>query len=257
VARFVCLYGFCDGQCTVGYRDLGGVEGAARSCWRTSGAVRFVVQVLNPRGSARGFGWLDRRGMVGDVACLALAPRSSMLIERTRLWLSTWDVPRFRRALEAKETARPDQLDASVLDDLFVDDVVSHDAASGKEEVIDRWRGWAGEGTSAEAGGVYADDLHSVATVELSGGRGNTVEQALIFHLDDGKVTEFWSLPTEAAVVAALVSGEDVPAHPYMEVFETAEATRERNTFELDDIANICAFLREDVVTWTRRPLTF
>jgi hypothetical protein len=96
-------------------------------------------------------------------------------------------------------------------------------------------------------GGVYADGLHTIATVALSGVSGNTVEQALIFHLDDGKVTEFWSLPTEAAVAAALVSGEDVPAHPYMDVFETAEATRERNTFEPEDIANIHAFLREDV----------
>jgi len=157
------------------------------------------------------------------------------------------DVQRFRRALEARKTALPDQGDASVVDDLFVDNVVWHGIASGKEEVIDRWRGWAGEATKAEVGGVYADGLHTIATVELSSGSGNTVEQALIFHLDDGKVTEFWSLPTGAAVAAALVSGGDVPAHPYVEVFETAEATRERNTFEPEDIANIHAFLREDV----------
>ena len=147
------------------------------------------------------------------------------------------DVQRFRRALEAGKTERPDQPDGSVLDDLFADSVVWHDTASGKEEVIDRWRAWAREGMRAEVGGVYADGLHTIATVE----------QALIFHLDNGRVTEFWSLPTEAVVAAALVSGEDVPAHPYMEVFESAEATRERNTFEPEDIANIHAFLREDV----------
>ena len=157
------------------------------------------------------------------------------------------DVHRFRRALEARKTERPDQPDASVLDDLFADDIVWHDTASGKEEVIDRWRAWARAGTRAEVGGVYADGLHTIATVELTGESGNTLEQALIFHLDNGKVTEFWSLPTEAVVAAALASGEDAPAHPYMEVFETAEATRERNTFEPQDIANIHAFLREDV----------
>jgi SnoaL-like domain len=157
------------------------------------------------------------------------------------------DLERFRRALEVRRTDGRDQPDVSVLDDLFVENVVWHDAASGKERVIDRWQAWAHEGTKAKVGGVYADGLHTIATVELSGASGNTVEQALIFHLDSGKVTEFWSLPTEAAVAAALVSGEVVPTHPFMEVFEAAEATRERNTFEPEDIANIDAFLREDV----------
>lgn len=155
------------------------------------------------------------------------------------------DAQRFRRALEARKAER--QPDASVLDDLLADDVVWHETARGRAEVLDRWPAWARAGVRVEVTGVYADGQHTIATVELSGESGKTIEQGLIFHVENGKATEFWSLPTEAVLADALARGDDVPVHPHMDVFEAAEQTRERNTFEPEDIANINAFLREDV----------
>jgi ketosteroid isomerase-like protein len=77
---------------------------------------------------------------------------------------------------------------------------------------------------------------------------GQKVDQALVFHLGgDGRVTELWSLPTERAIADALTRGEPLPEHRHLPVFRTAEETRARNTFEPDDLANIGAFLREDV----------
>ncbi len=153
------------------------------------------------------------------------------------------DVQRFRRALEARKSPGAD---TDLLDDLFTDDVVWHGTAGGKSDVLEQWQSWSRDGTAAEVGEVYADGLHTIATAKVSRG-GNAVEQALIFHVADGKVTEFWSLPSEAQVADALAGSGEVPAHRNFRVFATAEETRERNTFEPDDIANIEAFLREDV----------
>jgi hypothetical protein len=68
---------------------------------------------------------------------------------------------------------------------------------------------------------------------------GKEVEQAVIFHVADGKVTELWSLPTDRDIADAFARGEPVPEHRYLEVFHVAEDTRERNTFEPQDLENI------------------
>jgi hypothetical protein len=86
-----------------------------------------------------------------------------------------------------------------------------------------------------------------VAVLRHSGVGGQEVEQAVIFHVADGKVTELWSLPTDRDIADAFARGEPVPDHRYLEVFHVAKDTRERNTFEPQDLENIHAFLREDV----------
>jgi hypothetical protein len=139
------------------------------------------------------------------------------------------DVQRFRRALEAST-------DPGV-QDLFAGDAVWHGGGSGDDA----------SGPSLSVKEVYADGVHTIAWLER-GDDGRTVEQVMVFHLDDGgKVTEAWSMPTDAAVADALASGGEVPDHRNLPVFRTAEETRGRNTFEPQDIANIEAFLREDV----------
>jgi len=134
------------------------------------------------------------------------------------------DVQRFRKALESAST-----------DELLADGAV--------------WNG-ADDGDGAPAVAVkdvYADGLHSVAWLERSA-NGRTLDQAVVFHLDgDGKVTEAWSMPTDREIADALASGGPAPVHRNLPTFETAEQTRGRNTFEPEDIANIEAFLREDV----------
>jgi hypothetical protein len=153
------------------------------------------------------------------------------------------DVQRFRQALEGGT--------GSSLEDLFADDVVWHGAAAdgdearGKDEVAGLLSGSGGPGRAVKE--VYADGVHTVGWLERGDG-GRTLQQALVFHLDgDGKVTELWSLPTDREVADALAGGEEVPDHRNLPVFRTAEETRGRNSFEPEDLANINAFLREDV----------
>jgi hypothetical protein len=160
--------------------------------------------------------------------------------ERTTDVTEHSDVPRFRTAISARTNG------GAEAEGLFADSVVWHGITKGKDAVLDRWSAPGRDGTSADVTGVYADGVHTVATVELSRG-GNSVEQAMIFHLADGTVTDIWSIPTEDAVAEALATGQAPAPHRYREVFEIAEETRERNTFEPDDLANIHAFLREDV----------
>jgi hypothetical protein len=135
------------------------------------------------------------------------------------------DVQRFREALESSNA-----------DDLLADDAV--------------WNGSTAEGDDAPAVAVkdvYADGVHTVAWLERSAD-GRTVDQAVVFHVgDDGKATQAWSMPTDSQVADALASGGSPPEHQNLPVFSTAEETRGRNTFEPEDIANIEAFLREDV----------
>jgi SnoaL-like domain len=151
------------------------------------------------------------------------------------------DVQRFRQALEART-------DASV-QDLFADDVVWHGGgsggdASGKDAVVRQWADSGGSGLSVSE--VYADGVHTIGRLERTD-NGRTIQQALVFHVDDGKATEIWSVPSDGDIADALASGGSVPDHRNLPVFRTAEETRGRNTFEPDDIANIEAFLREDV----------
>jgi hypothetical protein len=152
------------------------------------------------------------------------------------------DVQRFRRALEAGT-------DPST-EDLFADDVVWHGAGPaggdtrGKDEVVRQLSESGGPALAVKE--IYADGLHTVGWLERSD-NGRRLEQAVVFHMDDGKATEAWSLPTDQQIADALAGGGDVPDHRNLPVFRTAEETRGRNTFEPDDIANISAFLREDV----------
>ena len=134
------------------------------------------------------------------------------------------DVQRFRNALEGSSS-----------DDLLTDDVVWHGGDDGA----------AAPGVSVKE--VYADGVHTVAWLERSAD-GRSLDQVAVFHLDgDGNVTEAWKMPTDAEIAGALASGGPAPEHRNRPVFETAEQTRGRNTFEPEDIANIEAFLREDV----------
>lgn len=165
-------------------------------------------------------------------------------------------VKRFRRVLETRRRAAIEEADAALLDGLFAPDVVWHgaagssgDTAHGKDDVIALWNGFAREGGPlVEVMEVYADGLHTVATLAFSGDGGQSVDQAVVFHLDpDGTVTEFWSMPTDRAIADAFARRGPVPEHRNLPVFRAAENTRERNTFEPEDIENIHAFLREDV----------
>jgi ketosteroid isomerase-like protein len=162
------------------------------------------------------------------------------------------DVQRFRRALEARSRASLDEAESGELAALLGDDVVWHGSAdgesTGRADVVQGWIAFARDGgPEITVRDVYADGLHTVAVLELAGENGQTVEQAVVFHVADGKVTELWSMPTDRAIADAFARGEAVSEHPYMHTFRVAEETRERNTFSPEDIENIQAFLREDV----------
>src|SRR4051812_22796179 len=152
------------------------------------------------------------------------------------------DVQRFGAAIATKTDPSGE--------DVFSDDVVWHGAGAsgevrGKDEVVRQWRDPGGPAVAVKE--IYADGVHTVAWL-LRGDDGRQLEQAVVFHMDDGgKVSEVWSLPTDAEIAAALANGGRVPYHRNLPVFRTAEETRGRNTFEPEDIANISAFLREDV----------
>ena len=137
------------------------------------------------------------------------------------------DVQRFSRALEAP--------DDSSLQDLLADGAVWHGADSD-----------GGGGSERSVSEVYADGVHTVAWLDRSA-NGRQEQQAVVFHMDGDKATEAWSIPTDAEIADALDHGHPVPDHRNLPVFRTAEETRGRNTFEPEDLANISAFLREDV----------
>ena len=162
------------------------------------------------------------------------------------------DVERFRRVLEWRAQGPND---AGPLEDTFDEDITWHgapasgDQARGREQILHLWVASAGRDGEPElqVGEVYADGVHTVASLRRAAG-GRTLEQAIVFHLDDdGKVTELWSIPSDHALAEALARGEPAPEHPNLPTFRTAEETRGRNTFEPQDIENINAFLREDV----------
>lgn len=154
------------------------------------------------------------------------------------------DVARFRQAVAARGGAS----NADAVADVLADDVQWHGApggeAVGKDDVLDKWAA-AGHGVTVSS--VYGDGIHVVAFLAHSGDGGRTIDQAMVFHVQDGKASEAWSMPTDDGISTALERGEDVPEHPHMPVFRIAEDTRERNTFEPEDIERIEAFLREDV----------
>jgi len=101
--------------------------------------------------------------------------------------------------------------DFAVLNDLFAEDVVWHEA--GRNQLSQEYRGRDAvygffgklmevtEGTfHIDLHAVLADDEHGVALVRMTlsrGGKTATTNDAHVFHLRDGKVTEFWDASTD------------------------------------------------------------
>ena len=102
--------------------------------------------------------------------------------------------------------------DFAVLNDLFAEDVVWHE--SGRNQLSQEYRGREAvygffgklmevtEGTfHLDLHAVFADDEHGVAlviTTASRGGKSATTDNAHVYHLRDGKVTEFWDASTDA-----------------------------------------------------------
>jgi uncharacterized protein len=101
--------------------------------------------------------------------------------------------------------------DFATLNELFAEDLVWRDA--GRNQLAGEYRGRDAvygffgklmavtEGTfHIDLHAVVADDEHGVALVTLTasrGGRSAEVKEAHVFHLRDGRVTEFWNASTD------------------------------------------------------------
>lgn len=172
---------------------------------------------------------------------------------------------RFQAALEARgrPALEPDQ--AGQVADAFAENAVWHSGAtdvSGREAIVGNWSAVAGNGAAGirvKVGDVYADDTHVVAVMEFSGG-GATIRQANLIHLDgEGKATELWGIPSDAAIKDAITTGKPPAEHPNVATFRNAEEARARNTFDAADMEYIDAFLRDDVhwiSAWGEGPKT-
>lgn len=105
--------------------------------------------------------------------------------------------------------------DMATVSDLFADDIVWHNGGNniltgdyeGKEAVLGffgRLVQETGGNFKNEIHDMLANDDHGVALVHASATRGdkslegNTVH---IFHMRDGKMTEFWAFPEDQGVV--------------------------------------------------------
>ena len=109
--------------------------------------------------------------------------------------------------------------DLAVLNDLFAEDLLWHEA--GRSQISGEYRGREAvfghlgkvmevtEGSfRADVHAVIADDEHGVALVVITasrGGRTVEVNAAHIFHLQDGKVVEFWNAPTDQYAIDELI----------------------------------------------------
>ena len=101
--------------------------------------------------------------------------------------------------------------DFAVLNDLFAEDLVWH--VGGRSQLKKDYRGrdevygFFGKLLELTEGSfhidlhaVLADDEHGVALVAISASRGGksvTINEAHIYHLHDGRVTEFWDGSTD------------------------------------------------------------
>ena len=104
-----------------------------------------------------------------------------------------------------------DRGDMAAVSDLLSDDIVWHSGGSnvltgdygGKEAVLDFF-----SLLMRESGGTYrndvhdmlANDEHGVALVTVSASRGGESYEGRVihvFHMSDGKMTEFWSYPED------------------------------------------------------------
>ena len=109
--------------------------------------------------------------------------------------------------------------DFAVLDDLFADDVVWH--VGGRNQLTRDYRGrdevygFFGRLLELTEGSfhidlhtIFADDEHGVALVATSSSRGGKsvrINEAHVYHLRDGKVTEFWDASTDAYALDELI----------------------------------------------------
>jgi ketosteroid isomerase-like protein len=109
--------------------------------------------------------------------------------------------------------------DFAVLNDLFAEDLLWHDA--GRNQLSGEYRGREAvfglfgkimevtEGSfRADLHAVLADDKHAVALVVITAGRGGRsieVNEAHVFHMRDGKVVEFWNAPTDVYAFDELI----------------------------------------------------
>jgi hypothetical protein len=109
--------------------------------------------------------------------------------------------------------------DFAVLDDLFADDVVWH--VGGRNQLTKDYRGrdevYGFFGRLLELTGgsfhidlhtIFADDEHGIALVAASasrGGKSARINEAHVYHLRDGKVTEFWDASTDQYALDELI----------------------------------------------------
>jgi uncharacterized protein len=109
--------------------------------------------------------------------------------------------------------------DFAVLNDLFAEDLLWHDA--GRNQLSGEYRGREAvfgffgklmevtEGSfRVDLHAVFADDEHAVALVVLTAsrdGRSMEVNEAHVFHMRDGKVVEFWNASTDMYAVDELI----------------------------------------------------
>jgi uncharacterized protein len=101
--------------------------------------------------------------------------------------------------------------DFAALNDLFAEDILWH--VDGRNQLAGEYRGRDAvygffgrlmeltEGTfHLDVHAVLADDAHGVALVVTTAsraGRSVTTKNAHVFHLHDGRVTEFWDASTD------------------------------------------------------------
>ena len=110
--------------------------------------------------------------------------------------------------------------DMATLDGLFADDIVwhvgGHNQLTGDYRGRDEVYGFFGklmeltDGTfHIDLHAVFADDEHAVALVVSTGSRGGksvTTNEAHVFHMRDGRVTEFWDASTDQAASDELLA---------------------------------------------------
>jgi uncharacterized protein len=109
--------------------------------------------------------------------------------------------------------------DFAALDDLFAEDLLWH--VSGRNQLSGEYRGRDAvygffgrlmevtEGSfHLDVHAVLADDAHGVALVATTGsraGRNIATNDAHVFHMRDGKVTEFWDSSTDQYATDELI----------------------------------------------------
>ena len=120
-----------------------------------------------------------------------------------------------RKGFEAFATG-----DMAMLDQLMADDATWHTPGRnplagdfrGKEAIFGNFAQLRQQTDSFEQDvhAILADDEHTVALVNVTvtrGGKTVTGQQALVFHIVDGKATEVWVAPTDQYAFDELFAG--------------------------------------------------